>query len=82
METTNGACQNKADLSFEWDFDSNIVLRVGGLHIPAVFVPELFKHLAELRLVGEKTGARSERLPSGRQADGGGLAQVFVSLGI
>ena len=50
--------------------------------MPAVIVPELFKHLAELRLVGEKTGTRSERLPSGRQADGRPIAQVFVSLGI
>ena len=75
-------CQNRAGTSLEWDFDGNVELGVVGLHSRAVLVSELLKDLADLRLVGEKTGARGERLPSGGQADGRGLAQVFVPVGI
>ncbi len=78
-ETT---CQHRAGSSLEWDFDGNIELGVVGLHVPPVLVSELLKDLAELRLVGEKTSARGERLPTGLQADGRGLAQVFVPVGI
>jgi hypothetical protein len=78
-ETT---CQHRAGTSLEWDFDGNVELGVVGLHVPPVLVSELLKDLAYLRLVSEKTGARGERLPSGGQADGRCLAQVFVPVGI
>ena len=68
--------------SHEWDFDGYVELGVVGLDVPAVLVSELLKDLVELRLVGEKTGARGERLPSGLQADGRCLAHVFVPVGI
>jgi hypothetical protein len=38
--------------------------------------------ISTLRLVGEKTGARREHLPSGAEAGGRVLAQVFVPLGL
>ena len=75
-------CQTRAGTSLEWDFDGNVELGVVGLHVPPVLVSELLKDLADLRLVGEKTGARGERLPSSGQVDGRGLEQVFVPLGI
>src|SRR5258706_8165761 len=75
-------CPNRAGTSREWDFDGNVELGVVGLHVPPVLVSELLKDLAELRLVGEKTSARGEGLPTGLQADGRGLAQVFVPVGI
>src|SRR5438105_15669274 len=78
-ETT---CQTRAGTSLEWDFDGHVKLGVVGLHVPPVLVSELLKDLADLRLVGEKTGARGERLPSGGQADGRCLAHVFVPVGI
>ena len=74
--------QHRAGTSLEWDFDGNVELGVVGLHVPPVLVSKLLKDLAELRLVGEKTSARSERLPAGLQADGRVLAQVFVPVGI
>src|SRR6266567_7209453 len=76
-------CQNRAGTSREWDFDGNVELGVVGLHLPrAVLASELLGDLADLRLVGEKTGARGERVPTGLQADGRCLAQVFVPVGI
>jgi len=75
-------CQHRAGTSLEWDFDGNIELGVVGLHVPPVLGSELLKGLADLRLAGEKTGARGERLPTGLQANGRGLAQVFVPVGI
>ncbi len=78
-ETT---CQHRAGTSLEWDFDGNVELGVVGLHVPPVLDSELLKDLAYLRLISEKTGARGERLPSGGQADGRCLAQVFVPVGI
>src|SRR6266516_6881567 len=75
-------CQHRAGTSLEWDFDGHVELGVVGLYVPPVLVSELLKDLAELRLVGEKTGARGERLPTGLQADGRGLAHVFVPLGL
>ena len=79
VETT---CQHRAGCSREWDYDGHIELGVVGLHVPPVLVSELLRDLAYLRLVGEKTGARGERLPSSGQADGRCLAQVFVPVGI
>ena len=38
--------------------------------------------LADLCLVGEQPSARGQRLSTGLQADGRGLAQVFVPVGI
>ena len=74
--------QHRAGDSLEWDFDGNIELGVVGLHVPPVLVSELLKDLAELRLVGEKTNACGEHLPTRLQADGRVLAQVFVPVGI
>ena len=70
--------QHRTGISFKRDFDGNIVLRVVGLHVPAILVPKLLKDVIELRLVGEKTRTRGQRLPMRLQADGRGLAQVFV----
>ena len=69
LETQDGRIivENRAGTSLEWDFDGNVEPGVVGLHVPPVLVPELLKDLAYLRLVGEKTGARGERLPSGGQ---------------
>src|SRR5947209_3786135 len=65
----------RSGISREWDFDGHVVLGVVGLHLPrAVLVSELLHYLADLRLVGEKTRPRGERLPTGLQADGRGLA--------
>src|SRR5579859_5254941 len=64
--------------SFEWDFDGHVELGVVGLHVPPVLVSELLKDLANLRLVGEKTGACGQCLPMGLQTDGRCLAHVFV----
>src|SRR2546426_7085369 len=75
--------QNRAGSSLEWDFDGHVELGVVGLHLPrAILVSELLGDLADLRLVGEKTSARGERLPSGGQADSRCLAHVFVPAGI
>ena len=64
----------KAGSSFEWDFNGNIVLGIVGLHIAAVLVSKLLKDLIEPRLVGDQSGARSQRLSaSASQADGGCL---------
>src|SRR5438105_15415054 len=78
-ETT---CQTRSGTSREWDFDGHVELGVVGLHVPPVLVSELLKNLVELCLVGKKTGARGECLPTGLQVDGWCLAQVFAPLGI
>jgi hypothetical protein len=54
----------------------------GKYHEICVMYSELLKDLVELCLVGKKTGTRRERLPSGAQADGRLLAQVFVPLSL
>jgi len=54
-----------AGTSLELDFDGHVELRVVGLHVPPVLVSELLKNLVEPCLVGKKTGARGERLPTG-----------------
>jgi hypothetical protein len=78
-ETT---CQNRAGTSLDWDFDGNVKLGVVGLHVPPVLVSELLKDLAYLRLVGDQSSARGERLPTRLQADNRRLAHVFVPVGI
>ena len=76
-------CQHRTGTSREWDFDGNVEPGVQAIHCHrAVLVSELLHHLANLRLVGKKTGARGERLPSGLETDGRCLAQVFVPVGI
>ena len=68
--------------SRERDFDGYGILRVVGLHVPAVLGSELLKDLVELCLLGKKMGTRCECLPSGAEADGRLLAQVFAPLRI
>src|SRR5260221_9426966 len=61
----------RSGTSRERDFDGNVEPGVQGIHGPrAVLVSELLHHLADLRLVGDRCGARGVRLPMGLETDG------------
>src|SRR5437588_10082415 len=68
--------------SREWDFDGYVKHGVQSIHGPhAVLVSELLNNLANLHLVSDRYSARGECLPTGLEADGRGLAHVFVPAG-